>query len=123
MPVLHFDLEPKQGNRLELHAFWDNPADYRSRLVDTEEIRQVIAAIRQPYYDARRDLRPEDYRPLGKALYDWVNGEERWLDGAIAQHSGERLILAIAVELAHLPWEILHDGTQFLLERRIVPVR
>jgi hypothetical protein len=43
------------------------------------------------------------------------------------QHPGESFVLAIAAaeKLAHLPWEVLHDGNSFLVARMpaVVPVR
>ncbi|NJK39165.1 MAG: hypothetical protein HC835_18875 [Oscillatoriales cyanobacterium RM2_1_1] len=43
------------------------------------------------------------------------------------QHQREGIVLAIATSqrLANLPWEVLHDGNQFLVQRipAIVPVR
>jgi hypothetical protein len=50
-----------------------------------------------------------------------------FLSRAMQQHPGESFVLAIAAaeSLAHLPWEVLHDGNTFLVARMpaVVPVR
>jgi len=64
----------------------------------------------------------------GKRLFNWLDGNERWLSRAIRECRGQELIVAIKAEqqLTHLPWEVLHDGTGFLINRVnpvVVPVR
>ncbi|MFN7414542.1 MAG: tetratricopeptide repeat protein, partial [Dolichospermum sp.] len=67
----------------------------------------------------------EDYAVTGLRLYNWLDGTDRWLQKLINQYQRQGIILAVATaeKLAHLPWEVLHDDTSFLVERSIIPVR
>lgn len=70
---------------------------------------------------------PADYATTGQALYNWLDKSDRLLANALREPSREGLVIAIATGkgLANLPWELLHDGKQFLVEKTppIVPVR
>jgi len=65
------------------------------------------------------------YAQTGLALYNWLDGTDRNLQRALDRHQCKGIILAIAAteRLAHLPWEILHDGNSFLVQQNVVPVR
>ncbi|MEM9906652.1 MAG: tetratricopeptide repeat protein [Cyanobacteria bacterium P01_D01_bin.44] len=70
---------------------------------------------------------PEDYVKTGQRLYQWLDGTDRWL-GQLIDGARTRVVLAMAAKarLAHLPWEVLHDGQSFLVARLnpvVVPVR
>ena len=56
-----------------------------------------------------------------------MDGSDRFLQILIEKYWRKGIVLAIstAEKLAHLPWEVLHDGNSFLVERLpgIVPVR
>ncbi|MFM6159273.1 MAG: CHAT domain-containing protein, partial [Sphaerospermopsis kisseleviana] len=58
-------------------------------------------------------------------MYNWLDGSDRWLEKLINQYQRQGIILAIATaeKLAHLPWEVLHDGNSFLVQQSIIPVR
>lgn len=68
-----------------------------------------------------------DYAITGQALYNWLDKSDRVLANALQEPHQEGLIIAIATDkgLAHLPWELLHDGECFLVEKKppIIPVR
>jgi len=51
---------------------------------------------------------------LGRVLYDWLDGSERWISRM--RQDGPGLTLAIDVEerLRHLPWELLAEDDSFL---------
>ncbi|GET44347.1 CHAT domain-containing protein [Microseira wollei] len=70
---------------------------------------------------------PEDYAITGRRLYNWLDGSERFLQRLLERYRREGIVLAIsaAAKLAHLPWEVLHDGNSFLVQRvpAIAPVR
>ena len=95
------------------------------------EIRQLPLVAIQPlidwgelYYYTRRP----DLVPVGQQLFAWLDGEGRWLTRAMQACPPAGLVLAIAAKarLAHLPWEVLHDGREFLVARLsqpVVPVR
>nr|WP_269144859.1 tetratricopeptide repeat protein [Nostoc sp. WHI] len=60
-------------------------------------------------------------------MYNWLDGSDRWLQPLLDKYKREGIVLAIAAseKLAHLPWEVLHDGVSFLVQQipAIVPVR
>ncbi|MDZ8257754.1 CHAT domain-containing protein [Nostoc sp. ChiQUE01b] len=122
MQTLHLDLKPVDENYVELRYFIDNPNQYEKRSLPLSEIADLIKLAERDYYVA--DL-PEDYTVTGRRLYNWLDGSDRWLQPLLDKHRGEGIVLAIATagKLAYLPWEVLHDGTNFLVEQAIVPVR
>ena len=60
---------------------------------------------------------PVGYEKTGQALYNWLDKSDRVLANALKEPHSEGLIIAIATDkgLAHLPWELLHDGECFLV--------
>ncbi|QIR38505.1 CHAT domain-containing protein [Tolypothrix sp. PCC 7910] len=124
MKILHLDLKPVGDRYAQLRLFWDNPNNCQSRQLPLTEITGLIQKVETDYYTRL----PEDYAKTGQALYNWLDGSDRIFQSAISQHKREGIVLAIAAtaKLAHLPWEILHDSTDFLLNRRpfpIIPIR
>ena len=123
MKIIHLDLKTVQGNYVEFRYFLDNPNHYESRRLCLTEIANLITLAEQDYYVAL----PETYPVTGKRLFDWLDGTERLFSRKIAELGRESIILAIATaeRLAHLPWEVLHDGQSFLVAKPqpIVPVR
>ncbi len=133
MPVLHLRLYPTGETSAELRFFVDKPNEYEERSLSLNTIAELIEQAEQEYYFPqesrllRRRLSPENYASTGKMLYDWLDGSDRLLSRTMQQHPGESWILAIdaSQKLAHLPWEVLHDGSNFLVARMpaVVPVR
>jgi tetratricopeptide (TPR) repeat protein len=123
MKILHLDLKSVQDNYVEFRYFLDNPNDYESRRLCLTEIADLIKLAEQDYDVAI----PVPYPETGKRLFDWLDGTERLFSRKIAELGRESIILAIATaeRLAHLPWEVLHDGQSFLVAKPqpIVPVR
>ena len=123
MNILHLDLKPVGDQYAEFRFFWDNPNDFQSRQVPLAEIAGLIEEAEKSYYTRL----PEEYPKTGQALYNWLDGSDRNLQRAISQHQYSGIVLAIAAteKLANLPWEVLHDGKSFLVERRpaIIPIR
>jgi tetratricopeptide (TPR) repeat protein len=123
MKILHLDLKSVQDNYVEFRYFLDNPNHYESRRLCLTEIADLITSAEQDYYVNL----PESYPVTGKRLFDWLDGTERLFSRKIAELGRESIILAIATAetLAHLPWEVLHDGQSFLVAKPqpIVPVR
>jgi CHAT domain-containing protein len=122
--TLHLDLKLVAGNYVELRYFIDNPNQYEKRSLPLTEIADLIKLAERDYYVS--DL-PEDYTVTGRRLYKWLDGSDRTLQLLLDKYRREGIVLAIAAaeQLAHLPWEVLHDGNGFLVERvpAIVPVR
>ncbi|MDB9486812.1 CHAT domain-containing protein [Dolichospermum circinale CS-537/01] len=124
MQILHLDLKAVDGNYVELRYFTDNYNKYEKRTLSLSEITDLIELAEIDYYVSSY---AEDYAVTGLRLYNWLDGSDRWLQNLINQHQhqGQGIILAIAAakRLAHLPWEVLHDGKTFLVQRSIIPVR
>ncbi|MCC5658953.1 tetratricopeptide repeat protein [Nostoc sp. XA010] len=124
MQTLHLDLKPVDGNYVELRYFIDNPNQYQKRSLPITEIADLIKLAERDYYVS---FFPEDYIVTGRRLYNWLDGNDRWLQPLLDKYRREGIVFAIATteKLAHLPWEVLHDGNSFLVQRvpAIVPVR
>jgi tetratricopeptide (TPR) repeat protein len=128
--TLHLDLKSVAENYVELRYFVDNPNQYQKRSLALTDIADLIKLAERDYYVS--DL-PEDYTVTGRRLYDWLDGSDRWLQPLLDKYRREGFVLAISTpvetqliaSLHHLPWEVLHDGNGFLVQRvpAIVPVR
>jgi len=131
--ILHLDLKPVGDNYAELRYFFDNSSQYERRSLPLEAIAEMIELAETGYYSPhesrilRSRLSVDDYTLTGRKLFNWLDGSDRFLQQAIDRYWREGIVLAIkaAEKLAHLPWELLHDGKGFLLERLpgVVPVR
>ncbi|WNZ28063.1 CHAT domain-containing protein (plasmid) [Leptolyngbya sp. NK1-12] len=123
MRILHLALKPIGDDYAEFRYFWDNPNDYQSRQLALSEISGLMQRANERYYTTLS----EDYAKTGQALYNWLDGTDRHLEAALNQYRRDGIVLAIAASqgLAYLPWEVLHDGKQFLVQRlpAIIPVR
>ncbi|MFN6567033.1 CHAT domain-containing protein [Dendronalium sp. ChiSLP03b] len=122
MQTLHLNLKQVDENYVELRYFIDNPNEYQKRSLSLTEIAGLIDLVERDYYVSGL---PEDYTITGQQLYKWLDGSDRWLQPLLDKYRREGIVLAIAAteKLAHLPWEVLHDGKDFLVQRAVVPVR
>ncbi len=130
MQTLHLDLKQVDGNYVELRYFIDNPNQYEKRSLPLTDIADLIQLAERDYYVSAF---PEDYKVTGRRLYNWLDGSDRALQALLDKYRGEGIVLAISTpvetrnfaSLHHLPWEVLHDGNSFLVQRvpAIVPVR
>ncbi len=113
--------------------------DYGTRRLDTTALTTLINLCEAKYY--KQDF--DDFKLLeniGRDLYQWLDGKEGWLRRALEETDEQKIYLnliqtseaqalnaetqRIALGLAHLPWELLHNGSGFLLsESKILPVR
>ena len=125
MTVLHLDLRPTSDTHATLRYGWENLNRHRPRPLPLADIQDLIALMERDYYG----LLPEQFVATGQRLYRWLDGGDRWLETTLRQRPREPLIgLAIAATgtLAHLPWEVLHNGQDFLVAQRrptVVPLR
>ena len=121
--ILHIQLKPLGEDDAQFRFFWDNPDQFQSRTLSLSDISSHNRRAEMGYYTRL----PEPYDKTGQVLYNWLDGSDRLLQSALNQYQRESIVLAIAAsgKLAHLPWELLHDGQRFLVERlpAIVPVR
>ncbi|BCL35694.1 tetratricopeptide repeat protein [Nostoc sp. MS1] len=122
MRSLHIDLKLVAENYVELRYFIDNPNEYQPRRLSLSEIADLIKLAERDYYVSAF---AEDYTVTGRRLYQWLDGSDRNLQPLLDKYRREGIVLAISAteKLAHLPWEVLHDGVGFLVQRGVVPVR
>ncbi|MBW4423715.1 MAG: tetratricopeptide repeat protein [Nostoc desertorum CM1-VF14] len=132
---LNFTFALSQQQTFELRC------DYGSRRLDKTELAALIDLCEQNYYAQQRDHLPY-LTQLGRQLYQWLDGKEGWLRKALDEADEQTINLdliqtseaqglnpeteRVALGLAHLPWELLHDGAGFLIERQnlsVLPVR
>ena len=65
----------------------------------------------------------------GQQLYRWLDGADRFIEKELLQLPTDQLVvLAFTGDMAllHLPWELLHNGQQYLLQQQsptILPIR
>ncbi|MEH1822508.1 MAG: tetratricopeptide repeat protein, partial [Nostoc sp.] len=132
---LNFTFALSQQQTFELRC------DYGLRRLDKTELAALIDLCEQNYYAQQRDHLPY-LTQLGQQLYQWLDGNEGWLRKALDEADEQTINLdliqtseaqglnpeteRVALGLAHLPWELLDDGSGFLIERQnlsVLPVR
>ncbi len=124
--VLHIELVEQTADALQLRFWRDNPNALQTRTLGLPEIADLVGKAETDYYSPL----PAKLQEIGQRLFRWLDGGERWITTEIAAAANQApvLVLAIAMphRLAHLPWEVLHDGTAFLvhaLNPPVLPVR
>ncbi|MBW4434406.1 MAG: tetratricopeptide repeat protein [Pelatocladus maniniholoensis HA4357-MV3] len=132
MRIIHINLKEVKGDYVTLRYFDDEPSDYSSsRAFPTGEIAKWNDIVQRDYYnvvevESKAAHYYKEYSKIGQDLYDWLDGDDRILEKLLPPlEYGEVTVLAIATaeNLADLPWELLHNGDEFLVERQVVPVR
>ncbi|HSF76905.1 MAG TPA: tetratricopeptide repeat protein, partial [Microcoleus sp.] len=123
MQTLYIKLVALEKQFVELRYAFGEPARYETQLLDVSSIDNLIQKAKGSYYMLLPDL-----EGMGHQLFCWLDGTGRWLSRAINDCKEEGLVLALDVRerLGHLPWETLHDGAQFIVERVnpvILPIR
>jgi hypothetical protein len=124
MRTLHIKLRFLDDDYAEFLYFFENPNQSPRRQLLVADISDLLQIVERDYYISL----PEDFVKTGKRIYDWLDGSDRWLERMLSSNQNEDLVLAISTigRLAYLTWEILHDGSSFLLQRAhptTVPVR
>ncbi|WP_245911801.1 hypothetical protein [Brunnivagina elsteri] len=130
---LTFTFALSQNQTFELRC------SYSNRRWDTEALATLINLCEEKYYT--QDFNPPaELKKIGRELYQWLDGKEGWLRQGLEEGSDRKIYLdliqtseaqalnpqtqKIALGLTHLPWELLHDGSGFLLsEANVLPVR
>ena len=116
----------------------------QSRPVDWKDVESLATTADREYF-GEGQAHDGDWAPslpqlaaLGRRLFQWLDGPEGWLRTGLT--NGETTVLLdlaaplqardlnpatelLVRKLAHLPWELLHDGKAFLAELGIQPVR
>ena len=125
LKTLHISLKQTGSDTARLRYYFDNPNDFKAHDLELASIEKLMDDAEARYYT----ILPADLIETGRQLYAWLDSADRFLARAIENTRGtEGLVLAISTEgnLDHLPWEVLHDGTAFLVQRTnpfVVPVR
>ncbi len=118
MNVVCLELKPIDRQFAELRYWLPGQTQYQSRRLKLAEIEGLYDFIDRDFTKTNPHL-----AQLGRKLFDWLDGTERWLAQAIAQNRGG-LVLAIDAQeqLGGLPWEVMFYE-RFLVARSIIPVR
>ncbi|MBD2455034.1 tetratricopeptide repeat protein [Nostoc sp. FACHB-87] len=122
MQTIRIQLRESTQETVELRYWLPQQKHYESRTLNLAEIADLLKLGKREYYNLLPNL-PN----IGRQLFYWLDGDGRWLSRAIKNCRGDGLVVAIdTTELAHLPWEVLHDGDDFLIKRVnpvVLPVR
>lgn len=142
MPI-SFTFVPSQNQTFELRC------EKGVRSLPQADLAELIDQCEQTYYSGRRKDsygqfvdEPQDLVRFGQTLYGWLDGREGWLRSQASRENDLTIYLGldlpadmaalnddtqrVALGLAHLPWELLHDGRDFLMARMegaVLPVR
>jgi hypothetical protein len=120
--TIRIQLREVKQETVELRYWLPEQKYYESRSLNLAEIADLLKLGKREYYNLLPNL-----SKMGEQLFFWLDGDGRWLSRAIENCRGEGLVVAINTqELAHLPWEVLHDGQNFLAKRVnpvVLPVR
>jgi tetratricopeptide (TPR) repeat protein len=123
MEIVYLDLQIVNDNQANLWCYRDPLGADRSP-VSRSGLDTLVQDIENRYYlclENRPWLNfPEE---IGQELYTWLNGSDGVLDRKINGRANILLAISVQDKLAHLPWKLLHDGTNFLIDRSILPVR
>ncbi|MEH2002927.1 MAG: tetratricopeptide repeat protein [Nostoc sp.] len=114
MQTIRIQLRESTQEIVELRYWLPQKNHYESRRLNLAEIANFLKQGERDYYKLLPNL-PR----IGQQLFFWLDGDGRWLSRGIANCRGEGLVIAIDTDkkLAHLPWEVLHDGEDFLVKR------
>ncbi|MEH1817858.1 MAG: tetratricopeptide repeat protein [Nostoc sp.] len=114
MQTIRIQLRESTQETVELRYWLPQIKHYESRRLKLAEIADFLKQGERDYYKLLPNL-----PGIGKQLFFWLDGDGRWLSRGIANCRGEGLVIAIDTgkKLAHLPWEVLHDGKDFLVKR------
>ncbi|QLE49509.1 tetratricopeptide repeat protein [Nostoc sp. C057] len=114
MQTIRIQLRESTQETVELRYWLPQKNHYESRRLQLAEIADFLQQGDRDYYKLLPNL-----PGMGKQLFFWLDGDGRWLSRGIANCRGEGLVIAIDTgkQLAHLPWEVLHDGEDFLVKR------
>jgi tetratricopeptide (TPR) repeat protein len=112
--TIRIQLRESTQETVELRYWLPQIKHYESRRLKLAEIADFLKQGERDYYKLLPNL-----RGIGQQLFFWLDGDGRWLSRGIAECRGEGLVIAIDTDkqMAHLPWEVLHDGEDFLVKR------
>ena len=108
---MRIGFHPATATTLDIHA--DSAS--QSRPIAIAEI-ETLAALPLPET-------PPEMIALGQRLYQFLSGPMDWLAALPPNSTLEIDCSRTHAKIAHLPWELLHDGAAFLVRRGIVSSR
>ncbi len=115
MQTIRIQLRECTQETVELRYWLPQKNHYESRRLKLAEIADFLKQGERDYYKLLPNL-----PGIGQQLFFWLDGDGRWLSRGIANCGGKELVI-VAIDadkkLAHLPWEVLHDGEDFLVKR------
>ncbi|ERN42330.1 CHAT domain containing protein, partial [Rubidibacter lacunae KORDI 51-2] len=112
MDTLFVEMRVIDGSQAELR-YWQPGRVIESEFLDLESIQPLLAQAEADFYSKRPDL-----VAMGQNLFNWLNGKGGWLTQSLERAAGGLAIaLAVSEQWGNLPWELLHDGTSFLVGR------
>ena len=117
VPIISVQLNgtPAAGAQVEVHS--DGALHRAQHPLTPGELEGLIAEAEASYYTSK----PGDLAQIGRHLYQTIDGPERCLSRYLQDLPVGTPIAVIAVStygpLHHLPWELLHDGQEFLVQR------
>jgi tetratricopeptide (TPR) repeat protein len=127
MDVAIVQLKTIDEQFVELRYRVAGSVQYESRKLAKAEIENLYDFDRyfDRYLDRDFDRHSAHLAEIGQRLFDWLDGNERWLSRSIAQYGRRGLVIAIHAQagLGGLPWEVLYDKKGFLVNRSIIPIR
>ncbi|BBD65670.1 TPR repeat-containing protein [Nostoc commune NIES-4072] len=114
MQTIRIQLRESTQETVELRYWLPQIKHYESRRLELAQIADFLKQGERDYYKLLPNL-----SGIGQQLFFWLDGDGRWLSRGIANCRGEGLVIAIDTDkkLAHLPWEVLHNGEDFLVKR------
>ncbi|MDF5709237.1 MAG: tetratricopeptide repeat protein, partial [Nostoc sp. S4] len=114
METIRIQLRESTQETVELRYWLPEKKHYESRRLKLVEIADLLKQGERDYYKLLPNL-----SGIGRQLFFWLDGDGRWLSRGITNCRSEGLVIAIDTgkQLAHLPWEVLHDGEDFLVKR------
>ncbi len=121
MEIIQIQLRDATETTVELRYRLAEKPHYESRTLPFTEIGELLQQGERDFYQ----LLPNAVG-IGKKLFIWLDGDGRWLSRAISQcRTGLVIAINTTEKLAHLPWEVLHDGEDFLVNKNppVVPLR
>src|SRR4051794_26660634 len=124
--VVFVSLTEIGADQVEMRYWRDDPNQFTRRTLDTLEIAALARKAEADYYA----IGDPDLVEIGKRLFRWLDDTDRWLVRELELASigagPVALLIQATQKLGHLPWEVLHDGTAFLVRGArpaVLPVR
>ncbi|MFI7600983.1 CHAT domain-containing protein [Actinoplanes sp. NPDC049681] len=97
----------------------------KTRGLDKATLDHLISAVEHDYSQdaiAQRVFGSSQLGELGRKLFSFLDGDERWLGPILDHAAGTTLRITAAERLRHLPWELLARDGSFLTVASMAPV-